>query len=143
MEAVFVFEVSQTTVGVPPQNVGLTPMEEPTPDLPAGERRQWRRILADDLPKKVMVVASGADAELVDLSRRGARLRTLRRLLPNTLITLKLVLDDDQVTLAGRVIRSSLVKMSTGALGYEAAVVFNKPVDLFLEAATRTPTGGD
>jgi len=137
VEAVFVFEV--TPAGAAPQNVGLVPDVESTTDLPKGERRQWRRILADDLPKRVMAVASGADAELIDLSRRGARLRTLRRLLPNTVITLRLLSDDDQVSLTGRVIRSTLIKMSDGAVGYEAAVLFNSPVDQFLEGATRPP----
>jgi hypothetical protein len=114
------------------------------PDSEGGdaERRRWPRVSAERLAQVAARLSTGADVRLVDLSRGGARLETDRRMLPNSTIALKLLASDAQFVVTGRVVRSRVIRLSAGGLGYDVAVSFNEPLHQFSElpeAGTATP----
>jgi len=103
---------------------------------PAANRRQWSRMPAETLPNVKAALKSGVEVELVNLSRGGAQFRTPNRLLPGLNVSLKIVTTDGQLTVQGKVMRSSMVRMQTGALGYEVGIAFEK---LLMGAAPAAP----
>jgi hypothetical protein len=104
------------------------------PDSGGGdERRQWPRVSAERLAAVAARLSTGADVRLVDLSRGGARLETDRRMLPNSTIALKLLASDAQFVVTGRVVRSRVIRLAAGGLGYDVAVSFNEPLHHFSE----------
>lgn len=113
------------------------------PDSGGGdERRKWPRVSAERLAQVAARLSTGADVRLVDLSRGGARLETDRRMLPNSTIALKLLASDAQFVVTGRVVRSRVIRLAAGGLGYDVAVSFNEPLHQFSElpeAAAATP----
>jgi len=109
------------------------PKDEPTgtPDAAAtseADRRSWPRFEAGELQNVAARLATGGEIVLVDLSRGGARLQSNRRMLPGSSLSLRLVTPDTTFTIAGRVIRSRIVQLSQGGLGYDLAVAFNEPL---------------
>jgi len=89
-------------------------------------RRTWSRMSAGTIPGVRATLSSGATVELVNVSRGGAQFRTASRMLPGLSVTLKLVTADGQLSMKGRVIRSTMVKLANGALGYEVGVSFDQ-----------------
>jgi hypothetical protein len=71
-------------------------------------------------------LASGAEIKLIDLSRGGAQFETDRRFLPNSTVSLRLVTHDSTFVVNGRVVRSRIVRLQSGGLGYNVAVAFNE-----------------
>lgn len=97
-------------------------------------RRQHVRVQPDASNPLAARLASGADVRLIDLSRSGAQFECDRRFLPNATISLRLLTKDDVVTVTGRVVRSRIVRLATGGLGYVVAVAFNELLKTDLEA---------
>lgn len=89
-------------------------------------RRTWSRMSAGAIPGVRATLSSGATVELVNVSRGGAQFRTASRMLPGLSVTLRLVTADGQLTMKGRVVRSTMVKMANGTLGYEVGVSFDQ-----------------
>src|SRR5688572_8259551 len=101
-----------------------------SPDLPAppDNRREWPRVPADQLADTALRLANGSEVRLVDLSRGGARLETDRRMLPNSTIAVKLVTGGESFVITGVVVRSRVIRLSQGGLGYDVAIAFNDAV---------------
>ena len=106
---------------------------QPDPGGGDAERRKWPRVSAERLAQVAARLSTGADVRLVDLSRGGARLETDRRMLPNSTIALKLLASDAQFVVTGRVVRSRVIRLAAGGLGYDVAVSFNEPLHHFSE----------
>jgi hypothetical protein len=87
--------------------------------------RQWPRFNVADLPSIKRVTSSaGSEIPVVDISQGGALLRTRSRLVPGTRIQLHFEIAEDDISLSGFVLRSSI--SSTKRLPrYETAVAFN------------------
>src|SRR5690606_15242690 len=97
-------------------------------DARGADRRAWPRFSAEQLRDVVARTATGGEIRLVDLSRGGARLETDRRMLPNSSLSLKLVTADATFVISGRVVRSRIVRLAQGGLGYDVAVSFSEPL---------------
>jgi hypothetical protein len=109
-----------------------------TPEAPEGgvseaERRSWPRIPAEALPNVSAKLATGPDIRLVDLSRGGARFECEKRLLPGAKVALRLVTPDGTLVVRGRVVRSRIVRLERGGLGYDAAIAFNETLNEVIE----------
>ena len=108
---------------------------DPEPTRPVGEaeRRNWPRIPAEALPNVSAKLATGPDIRLVDLSRGGARFECEKRLLPGAKVALRLVTPDGTLVVRGRVVRSRIVRLERGGLGYDAAIAFNETLSQMIE----------
>jgi hypothetical protein len=100
---------------------------------PASNRRMHARLRAEDLKDLGARLASGAEIRLIDLSRSGAQFECDRRFLPNSTISLRLVTPDTTFVVSGRVVRSRIVRLDRGGLGYNVAVSFNELLQDLLE----------
>lgn len=98
------------------------------------DRRVHARFGPDKTPFEARL-ASGAQVRLIDLSRSGAQFECDRRFLPNASVSLRLVASDDTITISGRVVRSRIVRLVTGGLGYVVAVAFNDLLPTSVEPA--------
>jgi hypothetical protein len=98
-----------------------------------GNRRAHARLRAQDLKDLGARLASGAEIRLIDLSRGGAQFECDRRFLPNSAISLRLVAPDTTFVVAGRVVRSRIVRLELGGLGYNVAVSFNELLQNLIE----------
>jgi len=110
------------------------------------ERRNWPRIPAEALPNVSAKLATGPDIRLVDLSRGGARFECEKRLLPGAKVALRLVTPDGTLVVRGRVVRSRIVRLERGGLGYDAAIAFNETLNEMIEepsAAAAAAAGGE
>ncbi len=99
----------------------------------AANRRVHARLRAEDLKDLGARLASGAEIRLIDLSRSGAQFECDRRFLPNSTISLRLVTPDTTFVVSGRVVRSRIVRLDRGGLGYNVAVSFNELLQNLLE----------
>ena len=99
----------------------------------AANRREHARLRAEDLKDLGARLASGAEIRLIDLSRGGAQFECDRRFLPNSTISLRLVTPDTTFVVSGRVVRSRIVRLDRGGLGYNVAVSFNELLQNLLE----------
>lgn len=97
------------------------------------ERRNWPRIPAEALPNLSAKLATGPDIRLVDLSRGGARFECEKRLLPGAKVALRLVTPDGALVVRGRVVRSRIVRLERGGLGYDVAIAFNETLSEMLQ----------
>lgn len=101
--------------------------QTPAGATPTGaERRRFVRVQPDGANALAARLASGAEVRLIDLSRGGAQFECDRRFLPNATVSLRLVTSDDVVVVSGRVVRSRIVRLAAGGLGYVVAVAFNE-----------------
>ena len=111
--------------------------EKEAPETDGGvseaDRRNWPRIPAEALPNVSAKLATGPDIRLVDLSRGGARFECEKRLLPGAKVALRLVTPDGTLVVRGRVVRSRIVRLERGGLGYDAAIAFNETLNEMIE----------
>ena len=103
------------------------------------DRRQFRRLRPDELSNLGARLTSGAEIKLIDLSRGGAQFECDRRFLPNSTISLRLVTADSAFVVNGRVVRSRIVRLAKGGLGYNVAVAFNETLQNVIEEADEAP----
>jgi hypothetical protein len=115
--------------GIGTSDADTTAGNEPS----ASNRRVHARLRAEDLKDLGARLASGAEIRLVDLSRSGAQFECDRRFLPNSTISLRLVTPDTTFVVSGRVVRSRIVRLDRGGLGYNVAVSFNELLQNLLE----------
>lgn len=102
-------------------------------------RREHVRVRPDETNRLTATLASGADIRLIDLSRGGAQFECDRRFLPNATVSLRLLTSDGQVLVTGRVVRSRIVRLVSGGLGYLVGVAFSKPLESGVGAVAQTP----
>lgn len=105
----------------------------------AANRREHVRVRPDDHNKLTATLASGSDIRLIDLSRGGAQFECERRFLPNASVSLRLRTRDGEVLVTGRVVRSRIVRLVSGGLGYLVGVAFAKPLQNDLEEKAADP----
>jgi hypothetical protein len=92
----------------------------------AADRRVWPRIPASELPDLSVNLTTGPDIRLIDISRGGALFECSKRLVPASTVALRLVTPDGTHIVRGRVVRSRIVRLERGGLGYQAAIAFNE-----------------
>ena len=90
------------------------------------DRRAWPRVPAAALRDISALLASGTNIRLIDLSRGGALFECGSRLLPGSTVAMRLVTPDGAFVVRGCVVRSRIVRLGTGGLGYQAAISFNE-----------------
>jgi hypothetical protein len=112
------------------------------PDKTTGtgaDRRGAPRHPAEQIPHIAARLTGPGDVRLIDLSRTGARFQSERRFLPNATIALRLVTVDGTLVVSGQVVRSRIVTLTRGGLGYDVAIAFSAPLSQLLEEAPNTP----
>ncbi len=60
-------------------------------------------------------------------------------MLPNSSVALKLIAAGSAFVITGRVVRSRVIRLGQGGLGYDVAVSFNEPLQHFAELPQSTP----
>ena len=91
----------------------------------ATNRREYARVRPDDRNQLAASLTSGSQVRLIDLSRGGAQFECERRFLPNASVSLRLRTRDGEVPVTGRVVRSRIVRLASGGLGYTVGVAFS------------------
>jgi hypothetical protein len=109
-------------------------------------RRRWVRVPAEALPGVEARLTSGIDVRLIDLSQGGARFKTRERLLPGLNVSLRFTTGAEDQSVRGKVVRSSMVKLADGRLGYEVGVAFDEVLsgalaEIAAAAVKRVPRG--
>src|SRR5262245_66002085 len=106
------------------------PHASPSDGAPAAtstaDRRVWPRIPAKEVPKLTAELTTGPDIRLIDISKGGALFECSKRLVPSSTVALRIVTPDGTHIVRGRVVRSRIVRLERGGLGYEAAIAFNE-----------------
>ena len=102
----------------------------------AADRRVWPRIPASQLPDLSVNLTTGPDIRLIDISRGGALFECSKRLVPASTVALRLVTPDGTHIVRGRVVRSRIVRLERGGLGYQAAIAFNETLQDLKEPET-------
>ena len=109
-------------------------------DLTAGprthagaNRRAHARLPAENLTGLGAKLGNGAHVRLIDLSRSGAQFECERRFLPNAAVSLRLITADTTFVVTGRVVRSRIVRLDRGGLGYAVAVSLSELLQNLLE----------
>ena len=103
----------------------------------AADRRVWPRIPASELPDLSVNLTTGPDIRLIDISRGGALFECSKRLVPASTVALRLVTPDGTHIVRGRVVRSRIVRLERGGLGYQAAIAFNETLQELKEPQAR------
>ena len=105
----------------------------------AADRRVWPRIPASALPDLSVNLTTGPDIRLIDISRGGALFECSKRLVPASTVALRLVTPDGTHIVRGRVVRSRIVRLERGGLGYQAAIAFNETLQDLKEPGATAP----
>jgi hypothetical protein len=105
----------------------------------ASNRRVFPRIPAAQVPQLSATLTTGPDIRLIDVSRGGALFECTKRLVPASAVALRLVTPDGTHIVRGRVVRSRIVRLERGGLGYQAAVAFNEPLKALIDDAEAPP----
>lgn len=103
------------------------------PARTASDRRGHPRVRPDGANQLAASLASGSDVRLIDLSKGGAQFECDRRFLPNATVSLRLLSKDGQHLVTGRVVRSRIIRLASGGLGYLIGIAFNAPLQTELE----------
>ncbi len=83
---------------------------------------------------KSACLASGAEVNLINISRGGALLECCERLAPSTRVSLRCITSEGVIQLHGQILRSTISHVS-GGLRYRSAVSFEKEFPLQPENA--------
>jgi hypothetical protein len=99
----------------------------------AANRRGHVRVKPDACNGLSATLSNGSAVKLIDLSRGGAQFQSERRFVPNAPLTLRLKTPAGQVQASATVVRSRIIQVAGGALGYVVAVAFANPLTTDLE----------
>lgn len=101
------------------------------------ERRSWPRSRSPgDHISHTAYVRPGRDVQVLDLSRGGALIEGHARLVPDSMVHLRLNGGRRAVHLRGRVVRCYVSGLDGGIVSYQTGVAFEEYLDLSqLEAA--------
>jgi hypothetical protein len=116
---------------------------EETDRRTGADRREWPRASQEALATVKAQLAAGTEVDLKDLSRGGARFQTETRLLPGLTVAVRLVgVDGKTTTVRGRVVRSRLLRLDRGGMGYEVGIAFQELISPVVDEMTQAaPTG--
>ena len=109
------------------------------PPATGANRRVFERIPATKLPQLSATLTTGPDIRLIDVSRGGALFECSKRLVPASAVALRLVTPDGTHIVRGRVVRSRIVRLERGGLGYQAAISFNEPLKELINGDVAAP----
>jgi hypothetical protein len=100
-------------------------------------RREHVRVTPNEHNGLAATLSSGSQIRLIDLSKGGAQFECERRFLPNASVSLRLKTHDGEVQVTGRVVRSRIVRLASGGLGYLVGLAFAStlPTELGVEPA--------
>jgi len=117
-----------------------------SPAKPA-DRRAFPRIPAEQLPGLSASMSPDMGLRLIDISRGGALFECRRRLVPGSEVALRLVTRDGSHVVRGRVVRSRMIRLESGTMGYQTAIAFNEalkdlPAPATAEMAAPDATAG-
>ena len=104
----------------------------------SADRRVWPRVPAKEIPQLSAELTTGPDIRFIDISKGGALFECSKRLVPSSTVALRLVTPDGTHIVRGRVVRSRIVRLERGGLGYEAAISFNETLQEFVETPAAT-----
>jgi hypothetical protein len=96
-----------------------------SPAKPA-DRRAFPRIPAEQLPGLSASLSPDMGLRLIDISRGGALFECRKRIVPGSEVALRLVTQDGSHVVRGRVVRSRMIRLEDGAMGYQTAIAFNE-----------------
>ena len=119
----------------------VSSLDDAAPEAGAN-RRVFERIPATQLPQMSATLTTGPDIRLIDVSRGGALFECSKRLVPASAVALRLVTPDGTHIVRGRVVRSRIVRLERGGLGYQAAISFNEPLKDLIADDVATPSRG-
>ena len=105
----------------------MTPRERRYPEH--DERRTHRRVSAEHLPSLATHLSGGARVNLIDLSQGGARIETTRHMRPGQVVSVRFSVNDRVVTISGKVVRSSVVRLDAEEVRYETGLSLSEPFD--------------
>lgn len=101
------------------------------------ERRVHPRIPADKIPGLSASLGPDVGIRLIDISKGGALFEARRRAIPGSEVALRLMTQDGSHLVRGRVVRSRMVRLDSGGMGYQTAISFHEALrDLLPEAAS-------
>jgi hypothetical protein len=113
---------------------------EPADRCTGADRREWPRASQEALAAVRAQLAAGTEIDLKDLSRGGARFQTETRLLPGLSVALRLLsVDGRPTTVRGRVVRSRLLRLDRGGMGYEVGIAFQELITAVVDEMTAEP----
>lgn len=98
-------------------------------------RRAQRKSASEEHGLSSVRIRSGPPALLVDASTGGLLLETEGRLLPGAVIEMSLETSAQRTTMRGRVLRSSVASVLSGAVSYRSAIVFDRPLAILADNA--------
>jgi hypothetical protein len=79
------------------------------------------------------IVRPGHVVLVIDVSVGGASIEISHRLLPGSIVDLRLTTTQDQATVRGRVLRCAVTCVQATAMRYAAAIGFDRPPAFLLE----------
>jgi len=97
------------------------------------ERRSAARVDAAHLTRLEAHLVDGPTVEIVNVSKSGILTRSQARLVPGSMIGLRVITDSDTYVLFGRVVRSRLMPPDEGRQCYESALAFTQDFPLLAD----------
>ncbi|MGE3843420.1 MAG: hypothetical protein AB7I50_17755 [Vicinamibacterales bacterium] len=97
------------------------------------ERRSATRVDGAHLTRLEAHLVDGPTVEIVNVSKTGILTRSQARLVPGSMIGLRVVTDSDTYVLFGRVVRSQLMSTEEGGQRYESALAFTQHFPLLAD----------
>ena len=95
------------------------------------DRRRASRHKAGDLPAPLRArLSAGGDITLVDISSLGVLLETRTELTPGNIVHLQMQGGDANISIAARLVRTELARVSGSELKYRVAAAFAREIDL-------------
>ena len=85
-------------------------------------------------------VRPGHEVELIDVSAGGALVECARRLLPGTVIDLRLVAGEECTSVRGLVLRCAVVRLKPTSICYRGAIAFDRDLQWFPEQEAPGPS---
>lgn len=99
------------------------------------ERRSAARVTGAHLTRLEAHLVDGPTVEIVNVSKTGILTRSQARLMPGSMIGLRVITESDTYVLFGRVVRSRLMSAEEGGQLYESALAFTKDFPLLADDA--------
>jgi hypothetical protein len=103
------------------------------------ERRAHPRIPAEELPGLSARLAPDTGIRLIDISKGGALFECRKRVVPGSEVALRLMTQDGSHLVRGRVVRSRMIRLENGTMGYQTAIAFSEALKDFIPEPETTP----
>ncbi len=111
------------------------PRRHAEPSTAPLERRTATRVSGVQLKNVGAHLLDGPTVEIVNISKTGILTRSRARLMPGSMIGLRVATESDTYVLFGRVVRSMLISADAVDLQYESALAFTRDFPLVADDA--------